>query len=90
MNKLKWKLKWNDDRSGYWYSAKVPFINWEYIVDVYQEPEEFQPSIFYSQDDNDTTPIGSKSFRKKEGAFNACEKHLEKTVKKFLKYYESL
>jgi hypothetical protein len=83
MNKLKWKQKWCDDKSGYWYSAKVPFLNWEYIIDVYQEPEEYSASIFYSPNDNDSTPIISKTFRKKEGAMNACEKHLEKMSSKF-------
>jgi hypothetical protein len=33
MKKLNWKKKWLDDKSGYFYSAKVPVIGWEYIVD---------------------------------------------------------
>lgn len=88
--KLKWKQKWSDDKSGYWFSAKVPFINWEYIVDVYQEPMEFVPSVFYSAHANDTTPIIEKKYKTKEAAMNACEKHLEKTIQKVLKLYDQL
>lgn len=83
MKKLKWKQKWCDDKSGCWYSAKVPFLNWEYIVDVFQNPEEFEASVFYSQDANDATPIIYKIYKTKEGAMNACEKHLEKMSSKF-------
>lgn len=82
MNKLKWKQKWCDDKSGYWYSAKVPFINWEYIVDHYAVPEEFTASVFYDICGDDT-PVINKHFKTKEGAMNACEKHLEKMSNKF-------
>lgn len=88
--KLKWKQKWCDDKSGYWYSAKVPCLDWEYIVDVYQMPEEFTASIFYCSHGDDTSPIIDKSYKTKEGAMNACEKHLEKMIQKLIKYYESL
>lgn len=81
--KLKWKKRWNDDKSGYWYSAKIPIIDWEYIVDVYEYSEEFTASVFYSRYSNDTTYIVDKNFKTKEGAMNACEKHLQKTYKKF-------
>ena len=90
MNKLKWKQKWCDDKSGYWYSAKVPVIDWEYIVDVHEVPKKFKASIFYSQHSDDTTHVIDKNYKTKEAAMNACEKHLEKTIKKFLNYYESL
>lgn len=85
-SKLEWKEKWNDDKSGYWYSAKVPIIGWEYIIDVYEHPEEFTASVFYSKYSDDVTMITSKNYRKKESAMNACEKHLDDMVKKFLKW----
>lgn len=88
--KLKWKQKWCDDKSAYWYSAKIPFINWEYIVDVYQDPAEFNASIFYSEYADDTTPIIHKNYKTKEAAMNACEKHLEKTINKLNKFYDTL
>lgn len=83
--RLQWKKKWNSDKSGYWYSAKVPIVGWEYIIDVYEEPEEFTASVFYSKYSDDVTMITSKSYRQKESAMNACENHLEKTKSAFKK-----
>jgi len=88
-NKLTWRQKWNDDKSGYWYSAKIPIIGWEYIIDVYETPEEFTPSIFYSNHDSDTTPIINKTYKTKEGAMNACEKHFENFILKLKAYLNS-
>lgn len=94
--KLNWKLKWLDDKSGCWYSAKVPIINWEYILEVDRrytyndktkeaiEILEYVPRIIYSKFDDDCTHITKKEFYKKlDSAKAACEKHLEVNAKKF-------
>ena len=93
--KLNWKKKWLDDKSGYWYSAKVPILNWEYVIDglpycrfnnkkqIYQDYDEFVVGVFLSNIDDDFVKFTKKQFRKKETAMSACEKHLQDTAKKF-------
>lgn len=94
--KLNWKLKWCDDKSGCWYSAKVPVLGWEYIIDVggfydyeieeFVDSKEYEPRIFYSKFDDDCTHFGGKSiYAKLNSAKAACEKHLTKTVEKLKK-----
>jgi hypothetical protein len=86
MNKLKWKQKWCDDKSGCWYSAKVPYLNWEYIVEVidyHKDVIKYKTFVFYSEFDDDCAHITKKEYKKLEAAMNACEKHLEKMSNKF-------
>lgn len=95
--KLEWKLKWCDDKSGCWYSAKVPILGWEYIVEVegwydYENSEfieyfEYSPRIFYSKFDEDCTYVCKKDYYKKlDAAKSACEKHLQDNAEKFNKW----
>ena len=96
--KLIWKKNWLSDKSGYWYSAKVPILNWEYVIDGepccvfdnktqdYKDYEEFTIGVFLSKIDDDFIKISKKRFRKKETAMVACEKHLQDTAKKFNKW----
>lgn len=95
--KLNWKLKWCDDDSGCWYSAKVPILGWEYIIDVggfydyeieeYVDYKEYEPRIFYSKFDDDCIPFGRKDiYVKLDAAKAACEKHLQDTANKFNKW----
>jgi len=96
-SKLEWKLKWCDDKSGCWYSAKVPIINWEYVIDVggthdYENGEfveyfEYEPRIFYSKLDDDCTHITKKEYYKRlDAAQAACERHLKTNAEKFAKW----
>ena len=78
---LNWKKKFLDDKSGYWYSAKVPIINWEYIIET--EYWGYIAGIFYSKHDDDVTRISSKVYNTEEAAMIACEKHLLNTAEKF-------
>lgn len=78
---LNWKKKLLDDKSGYWYSAKVPIINWEYIIET--EYWGYNAGIFYSKHDDDVTRISSKVYKTEEAAMIACEKHLLNTAEKF-------
>ena len=78
---LNWKKKLLDDKSGYWYSAKVPIINWEYIIET--EYWGYIAGIFYSKHDDDVTRISSKVYNTEEAAMIACEKHLLNTAEKF-------
>ena len=97
--KLNWKLKWLDDKSGCWYSAKVPILNWEYIVEVDKRHEynyktkemteisEYVSGILYSKYDDDLTHLTKKEFYKKlDAAKAACEKHLKENAEKFNKW----
>lgn len=96
--KLIWKKKWLNDKSGYWYSAKVPILNWEYVIDGepccvfdykkqgYKDYEVFTIGVFPSKIDDNFIKISKKRFRKKETAMHACEKHLQDTAKKFIKW----
>lgn len=94
---LNWKIRWLDDKSGCWYYAKVPILNWEYVIDVggrydYENGEfieyfEYEPGIFYSKIDDDCSPITKKEcYKKLDSAKNACEKHLSDTAEKFNKW----
>jgi hypothetical protein len=78
---LDWEEKWLDDRSGYWYSATVPILQWEYIVEV-MGPASFTCGVFYCQNCCvDMSPCSKKSTFKKFGsAVKACEKHLRKKL----------
>jgi len=87
--KLNWKKKWCDDNSAYWYSAKVPVINWEYIVDTHysmRDSEGFIGGLFFSKFDDDITRISNKFYKTEETAMKACEKHLQDTADKFNKW----
>jgi hypothetical protein len=87
--KLKWEKKWLDDKSGYWYSAKVPVIGWEYIVDTHYNVGinyEFVGGLFFAKYDDDITRISNKFYKTEEKAMTACEKHLDDTAEKFNKW----
>jgi hypothetical protein len=88
MNKtnLNWKKVWFDDKSGYWYSAKVPIIGWEYIVDTHYDLGTdcgFIGGLYFSKLDDDITKISKKFYKTEETAMIACEKHLINTAEKF-------
>jgi len=80
---LNWKKKWLDDKSGYWYQAKVPCIGWEYIIDAYEENSAFEVGLFLSKNDSDVTQFSKKTFKTKESAMKACQVHLQQTFNKF-------
>ena len=87
--KLKWKKKWCDDKSGHWYSAKVPVINWEYIVDTnfcIRNFTGFIGGLYFSKLDDDITKISKGFYKTEEAAMKACEKHLQDTAEKFNKW----
>jgi len=87
--KLNWKQNWLDDDSGCWYSAVVPVIGWEYIVDqnyLTEEDEKYIAGIHFSNLDDDITRISKKFYKTEEAAMIACEKHLQDTADKFTKW----
>jgi hypothetical protein len=89
MKKLNWKKKWLDDKSGYFYSAKVPVIGWEYIVDTHYNVginHGFIGGLFLSKYDDELTRVSSKFYKTEEPAMIACEKHLQDTCDKFTKW----
>lgn len=101
ITKLKWKKKWLDDKSGYWYSAKVPVLGWEYIVDVnnvsrgydqcpseHNEKVEYECYVFLSSKSTEDNKISKKILKTKEAAINVCENHLNNVAKKFDKWFK--
>jgi len=87
--KLNWKRIWLDDNSGYWYSAVVPVIGWEYIVDqnyLSRESEEYIAGTYFSKTDDEITRFSKKFYKTEEAAMIACEKHLQDTAEKFTKW----
>jgi hypothetical protein len=96
--KLNWKKRWLDDKSGFWYSAKVPILNWEYVIDGIhfqtvdykkQKNDEysmFSVGMFLSSNDCDVIKITKRTFKTKEAAIKACENHLDNITIKFNKW----
>jgi hypothetical protein len=82
---LNWKKKWLDDKSGYWYSAKIPVIGWEYIIDPYDDINDFRPGLYMSKNDSDAIKISKKTYKTKEAAMKACNIHLKNHLDKFIK-----
>ena len=85
--KLNWKKKWLDDDSGYWFSAKVPVIGWEYVVDI-ENDQGYIAGVYYSNYVDDITKISKKYYKTEEAAMEDCEKHLLNTAEKFKKWIE--
>jgi hypothetical protein len=88
-NKLNWKKKWLDDKSGYWYSAKVPIIGWEYIVDddyCMGDSTGLVAGLYFGKHDDDITKISNKHYKTEKAAMKACEKHLQDTADNFNKW----
>jgi hypothetical protein len=84
--KLNWKKKTTDDESGYWYSAKVPVLNWEYVVDVF---DTCSLSYLFMGPHVDELQISKTKFKTSDLAKKECEKHLAKTFEKFQKFIDS-
>jgi hypothetical protein len=84
--RLNWKQNWLDDASGTWYFAKVPVLNWEYVVDEWSDG--YSPGVFFNDvDDAYTISNGRRKYYKSlKSAKNACEEHLDKLYKKFKKW----
>lgn len=83
--KLNWKKYWLEDKSGSWYSAKVPIIGWEYIVEDVSD-EYWKVGLFLSKTDQEITKISNKDYKTEKAAKDACEKHLTSTAKKFTQW----
>lgn len=84
ITKLTWKHKWLDDKSGSWYSAKVPVLGWEYIVEECYGV--WRIGLYLSNIDSDVTKISKKDYKTSQGAMTACDTHLLTVYKKFNKW----
>jgi hypothetical protein len=87
--KLKWKKMWCNDKSSHWYSAKVPVIGWEYITDEHYDrgkEAKFIGGLYFGKFDDDITRFSKKFYKTEEEAMIACEKHLQDTAEKFIKW----
>lgn len=83
--KLSWKHKWLDDKSGSWYTAKVPVLGWEYIVED-NAHGSWDIGLFLNKIDAEVTRISKKSYKTKKDAMIVCEKHIQVTAEKFVKW----
>jgi len=86
--KLAWKHKWLDDNSGSWYSAKVPVLGWEYIVED-NTCGVWEVGLYLSNIDSDVTRISKKNYKTKNAAMSVCEKHLQVTAERFNKWLKT-
>jgi hypothetical protein len=71
------------------YSAVVPVIGWEYIVDqnyLTEEDEKYIAGIYFSKTDDEITRFSNKFYKTENAAMKACEKHLQDTADKFTKW----
>ena len=85
--KLNWKKKYLSDKSGHWYSAKVAIINWEYIVESYNDL--YSSYLFTGPHVDEINICPKKKFKSHEQGQKECEKHLAKTYEDFKKFIES-
>jgi hypothetical protein len=85
--KLNWKKKYLSDKSGHWYSAKVDIINWEYIVEPWDEL--FTCCLFTGPYVDEINICPKKKFKSLEIAQKKCEEHLAKTYEGFKKFIKS-
>lgn len=77
MNKLKWKIKYLSDKSGFWYEADVKPLGWTYVIDDTTEQENYQCFLFVSKCCGEESRISKKKFKSLEKAQQECEKHLK-------------
>jgi hypothetical protein len=82
--KPNWKKHWLEDGSGSWYSAKVPVIGWEYIVEDVSD-EYWRAGLYLSKSDEEIAKISNKDYKTEKAAKDVCEKHLASTIKKVVK-----
>jgi hypothetical protein len=85
--KLNWKKKYLSDKSGHWYSAKVDIINWEYVVESYDDL--YVCYLFTGPNVDDINIYPKMKFKTVEIAQKKCEEHLAKTYEDFKKFIEN-
>ena len=92
MNKLKWKTKHLDDKSGSWIEADVKPLGWTYVVDNITDEhkgkynEVFGCFLFVSKN-TDETRFTKKTFKSVEKAQEECEKHLKSVYHNLCKIF---
>jgi hypothetical protein len=85
--KLRWKKNYFYDGSDFWYSAKVGAINWEYIVEEWDNC--YRCYLLLSPHEDEIRILEKNTFKTLEKAQQACEKHLAMIYTKFEKWVES-
>jgi hypothetical protein len=85
--KLNWKKKYLSDKSGYWYSAKVAIINWEYVVEPCNEL--YSCYLFTGPHVDEINICPKMKFKTVEIGQKKCEEHLAKTYEGFKKFIEN-
>lgn len=77
MRKLVWKKKYLNDRSGYWYEAKIKSINWTYVVESNSWSENLYDCYLFVNDSDEAVQISKKKHKTLDSAQNSCQKHVE-------------
>ena len=85
MKKLNWKKKYLDDKSGYWYEAKVQSINWTYVIDSNIYDGNFYSCYLWLNSFENEVQISKKKYKTTEAAQNFCQRHIENITNKLLK-----
>jgi hypothetical protein len=84
MKKLNWKKKYLGDKSGFWYSAKIKTLNWEYTVDNIYDTDSYECYLFVNTF-SDEVKISKKKYKTVEAAQEFCQKHIEAIATKLPK-----
>jgi hypothetical protein len=84
MKKLNWKKKYLGDKSGFWYSATIKTLNWEYVVDDIYGTDFYNCFLFVNTFVDDVK-ISKKNYKTAEAAQEFCQKHIETIATKLQK-----
>ena len=89
MNKLKWKTKYLDDKSGSWVEANVHPLGWTYVIDDKETSKGsvFNCFLFISKDSSEEIEFTKKTFKSVEKAQEQCEKHIESVYTNLCKIF---
>jgi len=79
--KLPWKKVELDDKSGHWLEARIPQLQWTYIVEEDTEKEGFQCYLFLNNHCSEPASIHARPLKSLKSAKAACQNHLVKTYR---------
>lgn len=87
--KINWSTQQYKELESVWYEAKVPQIDWTYVVD-YSPTDPTKYTCFLLFDSTASfqeVRLTKKEYKRKEQAMVFCEKHLHKFLLKLKKFF---
>jgi hypothetical protein len=86
---LTWKKKTLSDKSGDWYEANVPNLNWNYVVEEsFTKENHYEAFVFEGKTAQEPKKLKSPSKKPTSltEAKEICQSHLKKTIEKLQVY----